>query len=182
VVILTPHGGDLQGFALLRGSEDQVAALRADEEFQRRVARADLIIESRGVVDAAIGEGLARARGTTTDIQTATTPTNRPARGTGAQSSGPNSARLLTGVETASQEAIRGLCDSLKRKRSRHPVAPGCRRCDSELHTTRRRCPTAAQPPEQKAGQTLQQRAPAPRVLVGDSLASGSGGQPEQRR
>ena len=60
VVILTPHGGDLQGFALLRGSEDQVAALRADEEFQRRVTRADLIIESQGVVDAAIGEGLAR--------------------------------------------------------------------------------------------------------------------------
>ena len=60
VVILTPHGGDLQGFALLRGSEGQVAALRADEEFQRRVARADLIIESQGVVDAAIGEGLAR--------------------------------------------------------------------------------------------------------------------------
>ena len=60
VVILTPHGGDLQGFALLRGSEDQVAALGADEEFGRRVARADLIIESQGVVDAAIGEGLAR--------------------------------------------------------------------------------------------------------------------------
>jgi hypothetical protein len=60
VVILTPHGGDLQGFALLRGSEDQVAALRGDEEFQRRVARADLIVESQGVVDAAIGEGLTR--------------------------------------------------------------------------------------------------------------------------
>jgi hypothetical protein len=60
VVILTPHGGDLQGFALLRGSEDQVAALRADEEFQRRVTRADLIVESQGVVDGAIGEGLAR--------------------------------------------------------------------------------------------------------------------------
>ena len=60
VVLLTPHGGDLQGFALLRGSEDQVAALRADEEFQRRVTRADLIVESQGVVDAAIGEGLAR--------------------------------------------------------------------------------------------------------------------------
>ena len=60
VVLLTPHGGDLQGFALLRGSEDQVAALRADEEFGRRVARADLIVESQGVVDAAIGDGIAR--------------------------------------------------------------------------------------------------------------------------
>ena len=61
MVLLTPHGGDLQGFALLRGSEDQMSArLHADEEFQRRIARADLIIDSQGVVDAAIGEGIAR--------------------------------------------------------------------------------------------------------------------------
>jgi hypothetical protein len=60
VVLLSPHGGDLQGFALLRGSEDQIGALRADEEFQRRVARADLIVESQGVVDALIGDGIAR--------------------------------------------------------------------------------------------------------------------------
>lgn len=60
VVLLTPHGGDLQGFALLRGSEEQVAALRADEEFQRRTVRADMIVESQGVVDAAIGEGIGR--------------------------------------------------------------------------------------------------------------------------
>ena len=60
VVLLAPHGGDLQGFALLRGSEEQVGALRADEEFQRRTARADLIIESQGVIDAVIGDGIAR--------------------------------------------------------------------------------------------------------------------------
>jgi hypothetical protein len=60
VVLLVPHGGDLQGFALLRGSEEQVGALRADEEFQRRVTRADQIVESQGVVDALIGEGIAR--------------------------------------------------------------------------------------------------------------------------
>ena len=60
VVLLTPHGGDLQGFALLRGSEDQIGSLRADEEFQRRVTRADQIVESQGVIDAAIGEGIAR--------------------------------------------------------------------------------------------------------------------------
>jgi hypothetical protein len=61
VVLLAPHGGDLAGFALLRGSEDQMGALRADEEFQRRTTRADLIIESQGVVDALIGEGIGRA-------------------------------------------------------------------------------------------------------------------------
>jgi hypothetical protein len=63
VVLLTPHGGDLQGFALLRGSEEQVAALRSDEEFRRRTTRADLIVESQGVVDAVINEGIARAMG-----------------------------------------------------------------------------------------------------------------------
>jgi hypothetical protein len=60
VVLLTPHGGDLAGFALLRGSEDQISALQTDEEFQRQTIRADQIIESLGVVPAAIGEGLAR--------------------------------------------------------------------------------------------------------------------------
>ena len=60
VVLLTPHGGDLQGFALLRGSEEQIRSLSADEEFQRRVQRADLIVESQGVVNAVIGEGIAR--------------------------------------------------------------------------------------------------------------------------
>jgi hypothetical protein len=59
-VLLAPHGGDLQGFALLRGSEEQIGKLRADEEFARRVTRADLIIESQGVIDAAIGDGIAR--------------------------------------------------------------------------------------------------------------------------
>jgi hypothetical protein len=60
VALLTPHGGDLQGFGLLRGSEEQIAALQMDEEFQRRVVRADQIIESQGVVTALIGEGIAR--------------------------------------------------------------------------------------------------------------------------
>jgi hypothetical protein len=61
VALLTPHGGDLQGFALLRGSEEQVNALLTDEEFQRRVIRADQIIESQGVVTATLGEGIGRA-------------------------------------------------------------------------------------------------------------------------
>ena len=60
VVFLEPHGGDLAGYALLRGSNDQISALRVDEEFQRIVARADLIIERQGIVGAALGEGLAR--------------------------------------------------------------------------------------------------------------------------
>jgi hypothetical protein len=63
IVLLAPHGGDLQGFALLRGSREQIGALRADDEFDRRTARADMIIDSQGVVDAVIGEGVARVMG-----------------------------------------------------------------------------------------------------------------------
>jgi hypothetical protein len=63
VVLLTPHGGDLGGFALLRGSADQIGALRRDEEFERRVTRADMIVESQGVVDAVLGEGIGRSMG-----------------------------------------------------------------------------------------------------------------------
>ena len=63
VVLLSPHGGDLAGFALLRGSGEQIAALRADEDFERQVTRADLIVDNQGVVDAALGEGIAGTMG-----------------------------------------------------------------------------------------------------------------------
>ena len=64
IVFLAPHGGDLAGFALLRGSREQIAALHNDEEFDRRTTRADLIIERQGVVDALLNEGVANAMGT----------------------------------------------------------------------------------------------------------------------
>lgn len=37
-----------------------MAALRADEEFQRQNTRAAMIVERLGVVDAAVGEGVAQ--------------------------------------------------------------------------------------------------------------------------
>jgi hypothetical protein len=62
-VLLSPHGGDLGGFALLRGSAEQLAALRADEEFEQRTSHVDMIVDNQGVVDAVINEGIARAMG-----------------------------------------------------------------------------------------------------------------------
>ena len=35
VVLLYPHGGDLYGFILVRGSQEQLNGLQADEEFMR---------------------------------------------------------------------------------------------------------------------------------------------------
>lgn len=58
VVLLAPHGGDLSGFIVLRGSEDQMSALRGNEEFQRINARASLVVERLGVVDAVVDDGV----------------------------------------------------------------------------------------------------------------------------
>jgi hypothetical protein len=60
VAVLEPHGGELNGFVLIRGDVDKLARLRHDPEFQRRTARAQLIVESIGVVGASIGAGLTR--------------------------------------------------------------------------------------------------------------------------
>ena len=62
-VLLAPHGGDLAGFILARGSQEQMAALRAEEEFERLNTRATLIVQKVGVIDAALGDGLEAAIG-----------------------------------------------------------------------------------------------------------------------
>ena len=61
VCLLDPHGGELAGFALLRGSEDQIDSVRRDEAFQREMTKASLIVDDLGMIGAALGEGLARA-------------------------------------------------------------------------------------------------------------------------
>ena len=58
VVLLYPHGGDLYGFALLRGSSESIDRIRASDEFNRLVARAGLIVEGLGIVSAALGDSL----------------------------------------------------------------------------------------------------------------------------
>ena len=57
-VLLYPHGGELSGFILIRGSEAQIAALRAEDEFERITTRATLVVQNVGVVDASLGDGL----------------------------------------------------------------------------------------------------------------------------
>jgi hypothetical protein len=60
ICLLDPHGGELAGFGLLRGSEEQIDAVRRSEDFQRLMVKASLIVDDLGVVDGAIGEGLGR--------------------------------------------------------------------------------------------------------------------------
>lgn len=58
VVLLQPHGGDLSGFILAKGTEEQIAAARDSEEFNRLTTRAGLIIENLGVLDAYTGDAI----------------------------------------------------------------------------------------------------------------------------
>jgi hypothetical protein len=58
VVLLQPHGGDLAGFLLARGSREAFDAIRGDDEFQRLLSRANQIVDGLGVVEAALGDTL----------------------------------------------------------------------------------------------------------------------------
>lgn len=58
VVLLTPHGGDLAGYALLKGDAASLDEVRRSEEFQRSTVRAAMIVDGIGVVDAFTGESL----------------------------------------------------------------------------------------------------------------------------
>jgi hypothetical protein len=59
-VALDPHGGDLQGFLLVRGDREKLNRMRYSEDFLRLIARASYIVENFGVVGADIGESVQR--------------------------------------------------------------------------------------------------------------------------
>ena len=59
-VFLQYHGGDLQGFVLLRGDREKLNALQSNEEFMRLSNRASLVVDNLGIINAYIGEELQR--------------------------------------------------------------------------------------------------------------------------
>jgi hypothetical protein len=60
---LTPHGGDLDGFILLRGTRAQLDEILANPEFESLQARVGMIVDGLGIVPAATGDSLARLMG-----------------------------------------------------------------------------------------------------------------------
>jgi hypothetical protein len=56
---LSPHGGDLGGFFLVRGERARLAGLRSSDEFEELVSRCLVNVDGFGVVDAYIGETVA---------------------------------------------------------------------------------------------------------------------------
>jgi len=57
-VLLTAHGGDLNGFIMLKGSAGKIAEIREDGAFADIVVEAGYCLEGFGVVLGYIGEGL----------------------------------------------------------------------------------------------------------------------------
>lgn len=57
--LLAPHGGDLDGFMILRGERKALGDVRFSDGFERIIARANAIIDSLGVTPAFTGEALA---------------------------------------------------------------------------------------------------------------------------
>jgi hypothetical protein len=56
VVMLEPHGGDLEGFVLLKGDKDSIARLRVQDDFVRVITSVQLVHQKVGVVGANTGE------------------------------------------------------------------------------------------------------------------------------
>ena len=57
-VLLSLHGGDLNGFVLLKGEAEKLAEVRRDETFLDLTTEAGYCLEGFGIVPGLIGEGL----------------------------------------------------------------------------------------------------------------------------
>jgi hypothetical protein len=58
-IFLHPHGGDLNGFFIIRGEHNKLDALSGDEAWEQHITRAGLHLQGLGVVRGASGELIA---------------------------------------------------------------------------------------------------------------------------
>ena len=63
LVLLGAHGGDLGGFALLRGDPEKLGRLSMAPEFERLTMRAGACLDGVGVVSAVVDAGVMRSMG-----------------------------------------------------------------------------------------------------------------------
>ena len=61
IAILKPQTTELGGFILIQGTQEQIDALRHDEDFQVWVNRVQLVAGRVGIVDAWVGDGITEA-------------------------------------------------------------------------------------------------------------------------
>lgn len=57
-VLLDAHGGDLNGFHIVKGSAEKIAGIRQDETFIDLIIEAGYCVEGVGIVNGVIGEGI----------------------------------------------------------------------------------------------------------------------------
>jgi hypothetical protein len=57
-VILTAHGGDLNGFFLIRGDAEKLREIQREDDFVNFVVEAGYCLDGFGVITGYIGEGL----------------------------------------------------------------------------------------------------------------------------
>jgi hypothetical protein len=57
-VILENHGGDLNGFVLIKGEADKITDIRRDDEFIDLTMEAGYRLDGFGVVEGYVGEGI----------------------------------------------------------------------------------------------------------------------------
>jgi hypothetical protein len=55
---LEPHGGDLDGFFLVRGDHEELNRIRGEDSFQRLATRAQVVVQNFGVIGAITGNRL----------------------------------------------------------------------------------------------------------------------------
>jgi len=72
-VALELHGGDLEGFILIRGEREKLDRLRRNDEFMRLIVRGSAVVEHLGIVSAMIGiervgQFIQTAQGNTADL------------------------------------------------------------------------------------------------------------------
>lgn len=60
VALLDPNGGDLEGYVAVHGNAEQLAAVRADEEFVRNTLDAQNIVHRLRHTEGYTNEGVAR--------------------------------------------------------------------------------------------------------------------------
>jgi hypothetical protein len=55
-VVLDPHGGDLNGFTVIRGDGDKLDAVRGTDEWKNHIVRGQRNLDNLGIVPAVVGD------------------------------------------------------------------------------------------------------------------------------
>jgi hypothetical protein len=67
-VFLEPHGGDLNGFFLVRGEASKLRAIIDDEEFRRLLFKSQLVVDGIGLIMGVTGDTLGKQMGVYAEV------------------------------------------------------------------------------------------------------------------